>query len=90
MAPQTQPLGGTQTMSVPKDRYCPLEDCRYNRHPVKADAAQIKEHLGYHGFKNMLKTVKSLNLIEDYARPTREELLEILTNRSLLRSLSNA
>jgi len=76
-------------MSFPQARYCPVSNCRYNTHPVKADSVQIKKHLGYHGFKNMLRTAKSLKLIEDYVRPTREELLEILTNRSLIRSLPN-
>jgi len=77
-------------LSFPKDRYCPLEDCKYNRHPVKADAAQIKEHLGYHGYENLLITTKALNLIEDYARPKWEELVEILADNSLIRSLPNA
>ena len=76
-------------MSFPQDRFCPVENCRYNTHPVKADSAQIKEHLGYHGYKNLLKTTKSLNLIEDYARPKREEFVDLLANRSLIRSLSN-
>jgi len=77
-------------MSFPQDRFCPFPKCKFNTHPVKADSAQTKEHLGYyHGFKNILKTVKSLNLIEEYARPTREGLLEILANHSLIRSDSH-
>jgi len=70
--------------------YCPLFDCPKNRHPVKADSAQIKEHLSHHGYENLLVTAKALNLIEDYARPKGEELVEILAENCIIRSVVNA
>ena len=73
-------------MSGPNIVHCPVLDCKYNTHPVKADFAQTQRHIWKHGYGNLLKTAKSLKLIEKYARPKGEELVEILANRSLIRS----
>jgi len=56
---------------------------------VHADHQQIKKHIWIHGYRNLLKTAKSLNLIEEYARPKGRELVDILANRSLIRSSQN-
>jgi len=77
-------------LSFPQDRFCPVTPCKFNTHPVKADSAQIKEHLSHHGYENLLATAKALALIEDYARPKGEELVEILADNSLIRSVANA
>jgi len=77
-------------LSFPQARYCPIEDCKYNTHPVKADYTQIKKHFSFHGYNNLLKTAHSLNLIEEYARPKGGELVEILANHSLIRSMPHA
>ncbi len=77
-------------MSRPHLVYCLVSDCKKNKHPVQADAAQVKDHLWDHGFKTLLKTAKSLNLIEDYARPKESELVEILAENSIIRSVANA
>jgi len=77
-------------LSRPHLCYCLVFDCKKNTHPVKADSAQIKEHLSHHGYENLLVTAKALNLIEDYARPKGEELVEILADNSLIRSVANA
>jgi len=89
MASNKQAFGGNEKMSFPQARYCPVSNCRYNTHPVKADSTQTKKHLLFHGYTKLLKTSRTLNLIEDFARPKREELIEILANRSLIRSLPN-
>jgi len=73
-------------LSISQPRYCPVSDCKYNTHPVKADFAQTQRHIWKHGYRNLLETAKSLKLIEEYARPKGEELVEILANRSLIRS----
>jgi len=75
-------------LSRPNLVYCLVFDCKKNKHPVQADASQVKDHLWKHGFKTLLKTAKSLNLIEDYARPTRKELVEVLSNHSIIREES--
>jgi len=56
---------------------------------VHADHQQIKKHIWIHGYRNLLKTAKSLKLIEEYARPKGRELVDILANRSLIRSSQN-
>ena len=76
-------------MSISQPRYCPVPDCKYNTHSVKADFAQTQRHIWKHGYRNLLKTAKSLKLIEEYARPKGIELVDILANRSLIRSSKN-
>ena len=56
---------------------------------VHADHQQIKKHIWIHGYRNLLKTAKSLKLIEEYARPKGRELVDILANHSLIRSSQN-
>lgn len=72
-------------MSRPNLVYCLVFDCKKNKHPVQADASQVKGHLWKHGFKTLLKTAQSLNLIEDYARPTKTELIEFLAENSVIK-----
>ena len=76
-------------MSCPKPRHCTIPGYKFNNHVTMADYTQMRTHIGEHDYEYLLKAAKSLNLIESYARPKREHLVEILTDNSLIRSESH-
>lgn len=76
-------------MSCLKPRHCPVPDCRFSGVVKMADYWQMKTHIEEHDYEYLLKAAKSLGLIEDYARPKKEHLVQVLTNNSLVRSESN-
>jgi len=76
-------------MSITQPCHCIIPGCIRNQKTIHADAQQIKKHYWTHSYRNLLKTAKSLKLIEEYARPKGRELVDILANRSLIRSSKN-
>ncbi len=76
-------------MSCLKPRHCTVPGCRFSGHVTMADYLQMRTHIEEHDYEYLLKAAKSLKLIEDYARPKTEHLVEMLTKNSLVRSESN-
>lgn len=66
-------------------RRCPDSNCSFNKKIVHADAQQIKKHCRSHSYKELLQTAKNLNLIQEYARPIKGELVDILSENSIVR-----
>jgi len=75
-------------LSATKARICP-PPCRFHDHVIMADSWQMKRHLEEHDYKYLLKAAISLNLIENYAQPKREYVIEILTIYSQIGSESH-
>ncbi len=73
-------------MSIVHFHQCPIVDCRFNRHPVNADAHQTKKHLWSHSYSELLPTARNQNLIHGYVRPSKGSLVDYLTENSVVRS----
>ena len=76
-------------MSNPILRQCPYSNCAFNKKMVHADYQQIKKHLWSHSYKDLLRISRGLNLIQEYVKPIKFELVDMLAGFSKVRSNSN-
>jgi len=72
-------------MSITLPHLCRLPSCKFHKHIVDADAQQTKKHLWTHSYEELLKTARDINLVQQYARPTKTELIEYLAENSVIR-----
>jgi len=76
-------------MSITLPHQCQIMLCKFHKHTVDADAQQTKKHLWTHSYEELLKTARDINLVTEYARPTKTELIEYLAEMSIVRSNQN-
>jgi len=76
-------------LSNPILRQCPYSNCAFNKKMVYADHHQIKKHLWSHSYKDLLRISRGLNLIQEYVKPIKFELVDMLSGFSKVRSNLN-
>ena len=72
-------------MSIILPHLCQLLSCKFHKRTIDADAQQTKKHLWTHSYEELLKTARDINLVQQYARPTKTELIDFLQENSVIR-----